>query len=152
MTVWKVGMLAVCVDASFWGRYQHNLVEGHVYRVLRVYGLQAHPLHGQTRGLDLGGAQTTSPMGFCAQRFRPAVQDDQACEEEFITLLKRSKPAKAPANSQSDTSAPPFQARVAGPDDHSHGDPTVWPNHQPRNNARDQLADLNSFVPHEKSA
>jgi hypothetical protein len=31
-----------------------------------------------------------------SERFRPAVQDDQACEEDFRTLLKRCKPAKAP--------------------------------------------------------
>ncbi len=47
---------------------------------------------------------------------------------------------------KSDTSATPFQACVAGPDAHSHGVTTVWPNHQPRNNGRDDFSDLNSFL------
>jgi hypothetical protein len=85
-----VGDLAVCVDAR-----RSPLTDGAVYTVsaclyhpaLNCLGEftewtlllhEVEPIHGL--------------MGFCSTRFRKIRPDEQeACEPEFITLLKRSK-------------------------------------------------------------
>jgi len=93
MTVWRVGMLAVCVDASrrFPGNTSADLLTpGNVYRVVDVVSdggpclvlqeLVSHAYSG----------------GFAQRRFRPAVEDGEACEAEFKTLLKRTQPVLTP--------------------------------------------------------
>jgi hypothetical protein len=84
---WQIGDLAVCVDAS-----KHNgspypappLVEGRSYTVSFVaYGL---------KGIGVVEASCEPAPAFKIERFRKIRPDAQErCEEEFETLLKRSK-------------------------------------------------------------
>jgi hypothetical protein len=95
---WKVGDLALCIDDSMCmchkcgGSVITGLRAGNVYRVLDfcttaggVFGLRidrppsTHPVH---RG----------SIGCAAFRFRKIRPDErEACEPEFVTLLKRAK-------------------------------------------------------------
>jgi hypothetical protein len=90
-------MLAVCVDDvpySPSGR-PFNLVKGEVYLVAAV--IRPRTLFAPEYALVIDGRVSINPDGeYCPSRFRPAVQDDQACEDEFIVLLKNCKPTKAP--------------------------------------------------------
>lgn len=92
MTDWKVGDEAVCVDARprRWS-YSNPLRENAVYTVIRVTHDRC-PHYGQAVGLVLAELSTEAPGGFFAERFRKVVKDKhEKCEDEFITLLKRSK-------------------------------------------------------------
>ena len=95
---WQVGDLAVCVDARANPEISRpgKLVEGRTYHVtaVMVYEPLAHCLYGQeTVGLRLGGMATSARDGaFAASRFRKVTPDKrEACEDEFVTLLKRCK-------------------------------------------------------------
>lgn len=79
---WQVGDLAVCVDDSphrFYGMAE--LSAGRVYTVA--------DLHHDGAALDLCGLVRPS---YCwdASRFRRP-DEHEACEEEFVTLLNRTK-------------------------------------------------------------
>lgn len=87
MTIWRKGMLAVCVDDE--PRWHSKggcraIVKDGVYQVTAT-------CRGVATG-ELCLRLADLPHHYCANRFRPAVQDDQRCEEDFITLLKRSIP------------------------------------------------------------
>jgi len=90
---WKPGDLAVCVDASGCQGCgeKSSLVRGATYIVDTVAYC---PWAGL--GLTLVGVSASENdchlAGFGAHRFRKVVSDKrEACEEEFLTLLKRSK-------------------------------------------------------------
>ena len=96
---WQVGDKAVCVDAKPRRHEQtgslspdvHRLIEGRVYTVAGVVG-----------DASLALAEVPVPEtdewygGFSSYRFRKIRPDEhEACEPEFVTLLKKSKkPAK----------------------------------------------------------
>jgi hypothetical protein len=88
MTDWQVGDLAVCVDdAERPTSIPSDLAKikrGNVYRVARILcgGL----------GLQFEEAVTRHSAGYWEDRFRKIRPDEhQACEPEFVTLLKRAK-------------------------------------------------------------
>jgi hypothetical protein len=98
MTVWKAGMLAVCVrggpndfDAQsglFAGPYGEMLVERKVYRVIRVLAA----LDGTGRiGLYV---DESHDAGWFADRFRPLI--DQQDDLDLIAKIKACKPRRAP--------------------------------------------------------
>ena len=95
---WQVGDLAVCVDArpdAYWGC---NLIEGATYTVAAVNWLVGHPaarntVHGRTDiGLALTEVRSFAEFGYHPDRFRKIRPDEHiACEDEFVTLLKRNR-------------------------------------------------------------
>jgi hypothetical protein len=98
MSDWQVGDLAVCVDAtSRIARTGTSLAEGQVYRVsgLHMPGKLVRSDFGSPAdlGLFLVGLRSVSTSGaFDARRFRKVTPDKhEACEDEFVTLLKRGK-------------------------------------------------------------
>ena len=97
MSDWQVGDLAVCVDARPNPRCGHRpspLVEGKVYRVAGIDPYpERHALYGMDTGLFLRGMRSAANSGgFAASRFRKIRPDEhEACEPEFVQLLKRSK-------------------------------------------------------------
>jgi hypothetical protein len=93
---WQVGDLAVCVNADPHPQYGPvTLREGCVYRVAGVKpGLEFNSLVGrQCIGIYIAGNLSAAPAGsYVADRFRKIRPDEhQACEPEFVTLLKRAK-------------------------------------------------------------
>lgn len=88
---WQVGDLAVCVDASPRpDGIAVDLVEGRTYHVTAVCP-PGRSKFGFHTGLQLRGA---TPVGraFAECRFRKVRPDEhKACEEEFQTLLRRSR-------------------------------------------------------------
>ena len=115
MTVWRVGMLAVCVDASprdehveYYGRADYcSLEEGAVYTVL---GVQPPELEGEPEwGITVEAIPRTSPdfyetvedpwgglhMPWGASRFRPAVTISD--EEALIARIKNCTPQRVVA-------------------------------------------------------
>jgi hypothetical protein len=95
MSDWQVGDLALCVDARpnpFYGK--SGLTEGVIYKVVgAVFNPAPHALYGEEAwGLFLAEISAEAPEGFAASRFRKIRPDEhEACEPEFITLLKRTK-------------------------------------------------------------
>jgi hypothetical protein len=89
MSDWQVGDLAVCVDAG------HNkMIEtGKVYRVEAVRVAPAGYSDTGSLGLVLEGiCSNDRGGGYHATRFRKIAPDKpEACEDEFVTLLKRGK-------------------------------------------------------------
>ena len=86
MSDWQVGDLAVCVDARPNEEFgdQSDLVLGGTYTVTRIV------LSGL--GLWLREADHGNFLAFRAERFRKVTPDKhEACEDEFVTLLKRGK-------------------------------------------------------------
>ena len=89
MSDWAVGDLAVCVDA----KGTSTISEGRVYRVSAI----APPERWQSGytgiGLFLEGiGRPCLNQDFRATRFRKIRPDErEACEPEFVQLLKRSK-------------------------------------------------------------
>lgn len=88
---WAVGDLAVCVDDNY-----RSDTTGHA-RLLRtgaVYTVEAVGVNrlGQ-QGLVLQGIRSGGYLGgYLAERFRKIRPDaHEACEAEFVTLLKRTK-------------------------------------------------------------
>jgi hypothetical protein len=99
MSDWQVGDLAVCVDNAVRCRESRAgiLVLGRAYKVAVL---------GSPRGTDIfclgfrdhaHTARKGFTPAFAAERFRKIRPDKhEACEEEFVTLLKRRKvPAHA---------------------------------------------------------
>lgn len=93
MSDWQVGDLAVCVDASpdFDGE-PVPLEQGTAYRVSGVaFAPRPSRKWGARVGLNLLGVEPW-PWGYASERFRKVVADEhEACETEFVTLLKRLK-------------------------------------------------------------
>jgi hypothetical protein len=87
MSDWAVGDLAVCVDDK--PRWHGNVVPvavGCIYRVNFVEVI------GRSLFLTLDGVHPSTIFGSYADRFRKIRPDErEACEPEFVTLLKRSK-------------------------------------------------------------
>jgi len=87
---WSPGDLAVCIMDGMWADFS----DGHIYplgptkgEVLKVAGtgfvLNWHVLYFEKYGME---------SGFVALNFRKAVLDKaEACEEDFVKLLKRSR-------------------------------------------------------------
>jgi hypothetical protein len=93
MSDWQVGDLALCVDASQRGsEYPSRLVKGSIYTVT---GIDTEPGLLDTAPCGLLLAEV-APAGhydaFACDRFRKIRPDEhEACEPEFVRLLKRSK-------------------------------------------------------------
>jgi hypothetical protein len=154
-------MLAVCVSAPV-GTIECSLDvrPGMIFRVSCVGRL---PFHDQLPG-EVALDFVEGPAGFDGSAwssldFRPAVQDDQACEEAFVALLKRNKPAKAPVltpnrhervgyiNSQSTSALPTVPPAGAGAEDRQCLRPTPS-GPDSSDHALGGLADSYEFVPH----
>ena len=97
---WKVGDLALCVDA---GPFSHPrfrttkpgrhilLSRGAVYRVAR-------PLFEEMTGLCGLALEEFPDHEWLAERFRKIRPDEhEDCEPEFVTLLNNCKPVKVQA-------------------------------------------------------
>jgi hypothetical protein len=89
MNDWQVGDLALCVVTS--GRKVHKgdgCRKGRIYRVIGT----AVDWVGNL-GIVLDGKRSDHPSGaFLATAFRKIRPDEhEACEPEFVTLLKRAK-------------------------------------------------------------
>jgi hypothetical protein len=93
MSDWQVGDLAVCVDAK---PHPDNdaarnvslsqLSEGKTYRVTGLAKVDGIFLAGVTAAYEREG------YGWRSSRFRKIAPDKhEACEDEFVTLLKREK-------------------------------------------------------------
>ena len=83
---WQVGDLAVCVDDAPCRCCGSNggMVAKRIYRVSQVMC--------DGRGLNVSDIDPAPHVGIVSSRFRKVVQDKrEACEDEFVTLLKRSK-------------------------------------------------------------
>lgn len=96
MSDWQVGDLAVCVDAgpsTFNGRLsnpaRYGLLEGRRYRVTGMIIRADSPWQGvHCLLID----DPTFRLGLASIRFRKILPDKhEACEEEFVTLLKRTR-------------------------------------------------------------
>jgi hypothetical protein len=92
---WKVGDLAVCVDARPNPMVASSIEAGRVYRVVGLF-LEPHstalfPL--VSCGLFLAGVPCASKSGsWSCNRFRKIRPDEhEDCEPEFVELLKRSR-------------------------------------------------------------
>lgn len=93
---WQAGDLALCVDDRpnpYWGAVP--LKNGGVYRVRAVTGVYYNRLAAaDCPALLLEGVESDVPRGFGANRFRKIKPDEhEACEPEFVTLLKRNRVA-----------------------------------------------------------
>jgi hypothetical protein len=87
MSDWQVGDLAVCVDDSPTLRPHCPLIVGRTYRVVGISILREGLIVAEAVAMNqsFGG-------GFLMRRFRKVRPDErEACEPEFVTLLKRSK-------------------------------------------------------------
>lgn len=95
MTDWAVGDLAVCVDDTPIAAYGLcRCRSGAAYRVAGITPAGRAPCHrcGACCGLFLVGLESISRHGFAGCRFRKIRPDEhEACEQEFVTLLKRRK-------------------------------------------------------------
>lgn len=90
---WKVGDLALCIDASVHPLVPAaGLVEGAVYTVIDIDTIPGL-LDTAACGLVLAELPVPAPFkAFGCDRFRKIRPDEhQACEEEFKILLKLSK-------------------------------------------------------------
>ena len=88
MTIWKKGMLAVCVDDSDSAYGRKSINKGQIYKVLAVGAICPNPSFGYGHGLFLEGVKSKSIMGFSEHRFRPAVLDNKAADEKFTAMIK----------------------------------------------------------------
>lgn len=95
MANWQVGDLAVCVDVSARGQPlpPRLLVVGRAYRVCAVTAAESWCDGDYDAGLVLEGLRSPAYDGsYRASRFRKIRPDEhEACEPEFVTLLKRVK-------------------------------------------------------------
>ena len=93
MSDWQVGDLAVCVD----DRDCRKLANGRVYGVVEVIppgsvSSDGVPNSTGITGLRLAGVQNRPHCAWSEYRFRKVRPDKhEACEDEFVTLLKRGK-------------------------------------------------------------
>ena len=88
MTIWRKGMLGVCVDDTPGRITGRRLQKGRVYRVIAVW----------ERGQIVGVLDSDLPVGAPAwhhSRFRPAVLGDTRAGRELIALLDSPAPVTA---------------------------------------------------------
>lgn len=85
----NVGDLVVCVDAGG----AHSLCDGQAYTVAKLHKAGLSRRGEQPYGYHLVEARPHNPfVAFCPTRFRKIDHDKrEACETEFVTLLKRAK-------------------------------------------------------------
>lgn len=98
MHEWKVGELAVCVDAS--GKFGHQLRLGNIYVIERIFGPLDYTPYGlsgaKSIAFELLGVPNGSPernaWGWGAHRFRPLDDSDyqRLTEKHKDSLPKRS--------------------------------------------------------------
>lgn len=158
MTVWRKGMLAVYIGPAHheaartvWkcGPGVERPVKDKVYRVVRAafnplssHGVPAIWLEGLLSDYPVAGFEGC----WSSINFRPAVHDDQRCEEDFVVLLKRSKPAKI-THPQSETEPNTLPASLAGQTD-SHTRLPTQSRCETRDNAVCGLSHTDKFIPH----
>lgn len=117
MTIWKAGMLAVCVHmkprcSNAYGGLE-RLKKGAIYRVTYV----TRDFGEICLGFD--SVRSDSPDGsFWAARFRPLNDAEQ--DESLIAKIKNCKPARTP---QPVSSGAPLRARKATGGGYSHSSP-----------------------------
>lgn len=97
MTIWRAGMLAVCVDdgppKTLGGRleadreYIANLKKGEIYRI-------SHVVVGNFDPSFVGLGDINKRAGGCSTRFRPL--NDAEDDASLIARIKRCKPARKP--------------------------------------------------------
>lgn len=95
MTIWRAGMLAVCVDATpspVWGSC--GLVERKIYRVVGIDCVRPHSLFGEGLCIFVEGATIQRRVGHHTARFRPL--NDAEDDAELIARIKNCKPARKP--------------------------------------------------------
>ena len=94
---WQVGDLAVCIKSGQWAHIVGGMASsGPAYgeiRAVRRVGQWRSYIVLWLEGYD-GDCVNEA---FTAVRFRKVRPDNEPCEEEFVTLLKRIKPAKVPS-------------------------------------------------------
>jgi hypothetical protein len=97
MYQWKVGDKAVCVEGGDLcpglGRPELQFpVQGEIYTVTKIYIENKFVSIGPKPALVLKEVPKSDGGGWIHTRFRPVVHDKaEKCEEDFMTLLKRSK-------------------------------------------------------------
>lgn len=102
MTIWKSGMLAVCVDDGPVKEFCNlpevrpgevylveNLKAGKTYQVDRVYS--------DNHGVGLLALRMKEPAAGVSQRFRPAALDDKSADEQFTRQLDDIIKGRVPA-------------------------------------------------------
>lgn len=90
MTVWRKGMLAVCIDDSPpCDGIGPSLALHEVYRVLEVCPETEDVGRGDGVGLKVLYSDIADYSCWDALRFRPAVTDNKSCDADFRALLKR---------------------------------------------------------------
>jgi hypothetical protein len=92
MSDWQVGDLAVCVDVSdrFYAQYRRTALAGRRFAIGKKYRVVATSIHritGEEILLMEGQPDTAGAWRF--RKIRP--DEHEACEEEFVILLKLSK-------------------------------------------------------------
>ena len=98
MNDWQIGDMALCIDASAprdvcgnggieaKREYIANLIEGRIYKVTQIVTCSC--------GEHVGLGCHADRAGGSSDRFRKIAPDKhEACEAEFVTLLKRRKVA-----------------------------------------------------------
>lgn len=91
MSDWQVGDLAACVNSGKCPKCVNTcplpaLDEGRIYTVATITSDEQGLL------FDLAEFGRDPDWGFCAEHFRKIRPDEhEACEPEFVTLLKRTK-------------------------------------------------------------
>lgn len=89
MADWQVGDLAVCVDATPVRGFPLYLTQGATYTVTGLHW-SICPHYGPGLGLDFAEIESVTIDGYYSGRFRKIRPDEyEACEPEFVTLLKR---------------------------------------------------------------
>jgi hypothetical protein len=91
MADWQVGDLAVCVDAA--PRWYTVDIPGESLELNRIYTVCGFSFWSDgTLNLLFEEFSHPTGAGIRADRFRKVVRDKhEACEEEFVTLLNRTK-------------------------------------------------------------
>ncbi len=97
MSDWQVGDLAVCLKTDKWrgrqtGRVTDGPSYGSVHKVAWVGPSRCGVLCLELEGIETPRNRDGSVIPWTADRFRKIRPDEQEpCEVEFVTLLKRSK-------------------------------------------------------------
>ncbi len=159
MTVWRAGMLAVIVnrDELRGGEDEQGRSCIHGGKSVPDVG-SCHRVKAIVQGSVVVGKKTGAiwrcgclvlefegGASAVAARCRPAVQDDQACEEDFVALLKRSAPTKI-TQPQSEPVTPHGDS-LAGEcaPSHAHAFPT-HPRCETRDDALCRCTKTNCFI------
>jgi hypothetical protein len=95
MSDWQVGDLAVRVDCECGGGHSRSSTGLKLGAVYRVVGVRPGPFLRCRAPCALILAEDHTPtayLGICSVTFRKIRPDEhEACEPEFVTLLRRSK-------------------------------------------------------------